>query len=185
MLYASPVDRATGMIGDFGLTLYLGQNPQVKSMLVQTLAIDQELFAALRIGMPFSVLANQAAETMRRQGLFSALESPTDPTGTNIGHTIPASDSGWKPDEWAIFRQGNWAKTKDMISHKRVFINRSESSTILSDMAHTLEPRPQSFDHPDLPTVWFHNIVVWRDGQKQLLSGFDDLFSLAGMGYMK
>jgi len=182
--YASPVDRATGMIGDMCVMLYFGSNTDIQAHLAAALQLDYDVFEQLRAGMKLSEVADLTYQLLAARGYVNTVASPNDPTGTNIGHALPASDTGWSAEERAIFEKGDWNATKDMISRKRLFLNTSEHTRIPPNFAHTIEPRPELPNRPDLPASPYHTIVIWRDGHKQLITGFDGLFRLAGMDYM-
>ena len=179
--YASPVDRETGMIGDFGITLYFGRKREIHDMIHKTLAIDRAVFEKLTVGMPLSRVATLALEQIRVAGFSNSIVSLNDTQGTNIGHTLPASDTGWDAAEQGIISGSDWQRAVEVISAKRLFINTTERAEIVPNMAHTLEPRPMIPDRPDLPMINLHTIVIWRGGTKKWVCGFEDLFALAGM----
>src|SRR6266702_1882195 len=52
--YASPVDKRTGILGDFGVTLYFGNKSDIKKLLKMCLTLDQEIFQSAQIGMKIS-----------------------------------------------------------------------------------------------------------------------------------
>jgi len=116
---------------------------------------------------------------------MSDLASPSDPTGTNTGHTIPATFENWKYDEISLLKSATWVDASTMISKKRKFINAKEELLIKKGTAFTIEPRPVIPNNPDIPMVWFHTIALFKqDSTKELLTGFDKLFTLTGMDYM-
>lgn len=182
--YASPVDRTSGLIGDFSITLYFGDNADIHSLLKQTLDMDIALYKKLKVGMEYATLAKECAKYMEKHNMYNAIASVNDPAGTNIGHTIPASEKGWSQAELKIFKAGDWEAISNLISRKRLFISTLEHTRITETCAHTVEPRPLVIDRPDLPMVNFHTMVVWQGGHKQLVTCFGDLFRLAGMDYM-
>jgi hypothetical protein len=184
MAYASPVDRATGMIGDFGVMLYFGKDPDVQQHLVRCLRLNQEIAKRTNPGMRLSDVAHLANDLMEERGLSNTVFSMNDPTGTNIGHTLPAAYEGWNDDEKAILDSGGWDAAKDMISRKRLFVSMAEEATIKPGMAFTVEPRPQSIDRPDIPMVAYHTILAFEPNHKHFLTDFDELFVIAGMDYM-
>lgn len=187
MLYASPVNKDYGIIGDFGLTLYLGKKPEIIEHLEKAFHLVQEIFEYIETGMKFSDIARCAHQQMNEQGLYSDLLSPTDPAGTNIGHTIPAVFEGWNDHEDKIIKStdSTWDEVKKVISKKRIFVNEIESLTVKPGMAFTIEPRPKIVNNPNIPMVWFHTIVIInKEGKKELVTGFDELFKLTGMDYM-
>ncbi|MBU2632480.1 hypothetical protein KKG52_02080 [Patescibacteria group bacterium] len=91
MIYASPVDRKTGIIGDFEMTLYFGKNPQIAGLLKTNLEIIKELFVFAKIGMSLSEITKKGLLIIKEKGLSNNVLSINDPTSTNIGHTIPFS----------------------------------------------------------------------------------------------
>jgi hypothetical protein len=179
--YASPVDRQTGMIGDFGILLYFGRNEAVAELFRRTLTIDAQVFEQLEVGMTFAEVANQTLTGIARAGMANTIASTSDSAGTNIGHTLPAADTGWSEAEKSVIAGADWEKAAALISSRRQFLNILEETTITPTMAHTLEPRPGVPGRLDLPMVNLHTAVIWRDGKKQHLTDFDELFELAGM----
>lgn len=184
-LYASPVDKKTGIIGDFGLTLYFGKNKKIQNHLKNCLKINQEIFNFATIGIRFSKLYAFTKNLLKSKGFVSDLLSVSDPTKTNIGHTIPAVLEDWSGNELKIFKQKKWNKILNVISKKRVFINSAENLGIKNGMAFTIEPRPQIVGNYQIPAVYFHTIAIFREnGEKELLTDFDEIFRLVGMDYM-
>ena len=186
-VYASPVDRETGMIGDFGMTLYFGDNPDVVNHLKLCLQLDRELYNHIKIGMPFKEIYNYAQRLWHDYGFVNEIVSTSDPTGTNLGHTIPASYEDWTPHELNLLQQGNanYESLKNMISKKRKFINSIETLPVQAGMAFTNEARPTVKDHPDIPMVSFHTIIMVKpDGSMEFITQFEDIFKLVGMNYM-
>lgn len=185
MVYASPVHRATHMIGDFEMMLYFGNKQTIKDHFRKTLGLDWELFESVQVGMTIGDVARTADELFIKYGLANNVVSLNDPTGTNVGHTIPATDAEWTQNEQSIFDGNDWDKIKDVIAKKRRFVNKSEDLVIQPGLAFTIEPRPIVPDQPDIPLASFHTtVVIHPDGRKEWLTDFDQLFRLAGMDYM-
>lgn len=185
--YASPVDKEAGIIGDFGLTIYLGNNSSIIDHLKKCWEINLEIFEFIQVGMKFSEVYKFAEKIIAKYGLSNQIVSSTDPVGQNIGHTIPASYFEWSKEEKLIIENGisDWEPVKNMISKKRVFINSIEDMVYQTGMAVTLEPRLTSINNPSIPMSSFHTIVVINpDGSKELLSNFEEIFKLVGMTYM-
>ncbi len=185
MVYASPVDRTTHTIGDFEMMLYFGDNTAVQDHFRKTLELDKKLFDQVEIGMTLGEVAKMADKLMSKFGLSNNVVSLNDPTGTNIGHTIPATDADWTKEEKSTFGQDDWNKTKDVIAKKRRFVNKSEDLKIQPGLAFTIEPRPIATGHPEIPMASFHTTaVVHSDGRKEWLTNFDELFKIADMDEM-
>jgi len=186
--YASPVDNVTGIIGDFGITLYFGNNADMKQLLKTCLRINQDTFQFAKIGMRISEVTIFAEKQMDKYGMTNQIISYSDKTLKNIGHSIPATNEGWTDKEKKILSVGlkNWISAKDVISKKRFFVNAKEQIKIKPGVAFTIEPRPKVIDKPNLPSsLNYHTIAIFKEnGEKELLTNFDDLFTLAGMSYM-
>jgi len=184
-VYASPVDKATGMIGDWGMTIYFGNNPDIIEHLKQCLYLNHQVLDYAKVDMSFADLTTYAVNLFTQQGLSNQITSITDTAGVNIGHTVPASYEQWTPNEYEIFESNDWEKTVKMISKKRKFLNTSEPLLIHNGMAFTIEQRLTRPDRPLIPMSSFHTIAVFHPGgRKELLTNFDDIFKLTGMSYM-
>ncbi len=188
-LYVGPVDRASGMIGDFGMTLYFGQDIKIINHLISSYKAIKETFEGLHEGMQLKDAASLGHDILMKKGLLSNLVSTSDPAGSNIGHTIPFTESEITPDERLLIRNfqpgASWQLVSDVLSKRRKFLNNLESLPISRGLAFTIEPRPQSTTDITVPMAYFHTIAVFHeDGRKELLTGFDEVFKLAGMNYM-
>lgn len=187
-IYASPIAKETGLIGDFGMTLYFGKNEKIKQHIRKAYRIVFQLFNQIEVGMQLSNITGRGKELLAKENLFSELASPSDPTGTNIGHTIPFSYEGPTEEEQKTINGADkdWSHLKELIRAKRKFLNEIETFSVKPGMAFTLEPRPQSVSDPKPPMVWFHSLVLIDEkGKKQLLTNFAKIFSLIGMEYLQ
>lgn len=185
LVYASPVDKKTGIIGDFGLTLYFGKNKKLQNHLKNCLRITHQVFYHVKIGMRFSDLNNLIQKLLKSKGLVNNISSSSDIVGTNIGHTIPTSYKDWDKDELMILNKNDWSKITNIISKKRVFINAKQKSKIKKGMSFTIEPRPYMINDQKIPIVMFHTIVLIKhNNKKELLTNFDEIFRLIKMDYM-
>jgi hypothetical protein len=182
--YASPVDRATGIIGDFGVTLYWGKDQEVQEHLAGCLELDQAVAQGVAPDMKLSQVTQRCEELLKARGWRNTVLSLNDPTGVNIGHTIPAVAEGWSAEERAIIDGGSWEQAAKLISSGRLFMNLVEEARAEEVVAFTIEPRPSVDGRPDLPGTAYHTICVVESGQKRLVTNFDELFELVGMDYM-
>lgn len=183
--YCSPVHKKSGIIGDFGASFYLGRDQHIQEHLISCLQMDRQIFEYAQIGMTFSEVNNYTLSLFDKRKLSIKLGSITDPAGTNIGHTVPATCEDWQQEEMDIINNSgdSWQGTCNLISRKRRFVNAIENLKITPGMAFTIEPRPRN---QSLPMVSYHCIGVFQsDGTKELLTNFDTLFDLTGMQYMR
>ncbi len=183
-VYASPVDRQTGIIGDFGMTIYLGQSSGYINHLKNCMRMNLEIFNQVAVGMTMKEVAQLAGGLFIANNLTNNVTSVTDPAGVNIGHTVPASYEDWTVDEIKAIQSmpDKWQKT---ISSKRVFVSGKESFEINPGTAFTLEPRLTVYQNTKTPMSSFHTIIVFNpDGSKELLTNFSEIFTGIGMDYM-
>lgn len=181
-VYCSPVERKTGIIGDFGMTFYLGKDSEIISHLIKCREINRQIFERLKVSMKFREIFDIATGIIENSGLRNDVLSVTSPDSVNvIGHTIPGVDEEFTVDEKRIL-QNAWNRACDMISKKRRFVGSDEHTAIKLPSAFTIEPRVKS---DTKPMVSYHTIAAFHEnGRKELLENFDDIFRLTGMNYM-
>ncbi|MEK9175998.1 MAG: hypothetical protein AAB520_00990 [Patescibacteria group bacterium] len=187
LLYSSPVDKKSGIIGDFEMTLYFGKNKIIKNQLKTNLGIIYKIFEDTREGIKLSDICLCGTKLLKKNKFVNIVYSVLDPTTTNLGHTIPFSYENMTSQEIRILKSGNknWERAYTMISKKRKFVNRIESLKLKSPMAVTIEPRSKIKNKKDSPLVAFHGIMLFKEnGENELLTNFDKIFKLAGMNYM-
>jgi hypothetical protein len=156
----------------------------LQTHLANCLKMNRLLARGVEADMPLGEFARRSDEQIHAGGLTNNVSSITDPTGVNIGHTIPAVTQGWNAAERAVFDQGDWTAAAELISHRRGWVNAVETMTAGEAVAFTVEPRLSVPARPGLPMATFHTIVIVEGGRKQFLAGFDELFELVGMDYM-
>jgi hypothetical protein len=184
-VYASPVDKKTGIIGDFGMTIYFGKNKLIQKYLSICYGINKKIYEFIKVGMPFSEIYKFAEEIIKKHGLYNKITSITDPAATNIGHTIPPPSSSWEKNEQIIFESEQIKDIKKIVSSKRKFVSSIEKFKIQGDMSITIEPRPRVCNKPEIPMISYHNICVINKNERiELLTDFEKIFQLVGMDYM-
>lgn len=185
-LYTSIVDKRTGVIGDFGTTIYLGSDKKVQLHLKTCLNLEREIFELTRIGMTLAEIFVIAQKLMSARNMTNNIASVSDPTGTNIGHTVVGTGEAYTPSQKKVLKNGdqNWLAVCDMIRKKRNFLNNADKTELKANMGITIEPRPQSISNPSLPVAWFHTIALYAEEKKEQLTNFENLFQMAGMHYM-
>ena len=184
-VYASPVDRKTGIIGDAGLTLYNGTDPTVQQHLKTCFDINKLVATRVEVGITFSDVYNLTMRLAEEHGLINEVVSITDPRGANIGHTIPPGFAQWSKKEQEIVAKGTWQEILDIIRRKRLYVNGYEKTKLAPGTSITIEPRLNSIPDPNLPQASFHTTLqVGKNGKVRLLTDFDELFKLFGMDYM-
>lgn len=187
VLYASMVNRK-GIIGDFGVTLYLGRDKNIRSHFKNTLDLQKKIFSYAKIGLSFKKLYIYANKLFAKRELSNDWwVNITDPSGKNMGHTAPFIYERINGQEKQILKSANknWQKVADMISKKRIFVSPAVGFTIREGAAFSIEPRLRPLNNQHLPIVWFHTIAAFgKNGKKELITDFDKIFKLVGMDYM-
>ncbi len=178
IVYCSPVNMKTSMIGDTGLTLYTGENLEIQAHIRN--CYDAMLAAAdlAQVGMRFNDLYTLAMKTFVDHGLtIGWMTTEHDATkGVNLGHTIPGSYGEPLPS-------GDFEETKEAIRSRRIYINPVELFEIPETCAFTFESRLTDMSLTQ-PNVFFHMVVSFSGGERKTITGFDGIFGDIGMKYM-
>lgn len=176
-LYASPIHRPTHLIGDFGLTLYRGGNPELAAHCEKVLATTLAIARNTNPGMSFKSIYNMAMDMGQSVGLTNSMASIADKTGTNIGHTIPLSYAS-DPTHGMVGKAQNFDDLCWTLSAGRKFVNAQELQRVEDNMAFTIEPR---FSSSKMPNIWFHLTVVFENGVQSICHGFKPIMQRFSM----
>jgi len=188
ILYASPVWATSGIIGDWGATLYRGKDTAIQQHLVNCLEAVEEMSEYAQVGMQLGDMSRFADTMLKKRGLASdrvVLTSKTDVTGINCGHTIPWTDSPPTAEEARVLESGAQRAINQLISSKRVFINANETMVIPKTIVFTSELRLESTKDPQLPNGYFHMLVSFLEGEKTIAADFNAFFKAMGMDYIR
>lgn len=186
IIYASPVDRLTGIIGDWGGTIYRGSDLSVRAHFQNCLATMEQVLERIASGIQFREIHDITQSIFEKRHLTNRRTVTwTDESGTNLGHTIPWSYIDPTENETVLIQGDNFDSLKDLISHKRIYVNRQETFVIPETIAFTLEARLEDLENQNLPNVFLHYIVTFKSGVKEVLANFNTVFEAAGMDYIK
>lgn len=177
-IYASPVHRETGIIGDVGISLYRGSDRALREHLRRVYSVTLEIIDGIESGMTLGEVARFADEITKRAGLENQVHSVSDASGVNIGHTIPWSGRSISPTDRMVLENGSASERAGLVSNARRFVNPLESSQLVDFEAFTIEPRLSA---PGLPTVGFHFVVGFESGKKRVITEFEPLVDLFEM----
>ena len=180
IVYLSPVDKKTGMIGDIGFTIYNGESEEIKQHIKKCFNTTLAVAEHAQVGMKFSELYEFAMKQFTNEvKIIGWMTTTSDPLkGINLGHTVPGSYTGdFSPSE-------SFNEVKKEITTKRIYINIAESFEIPETCAFTVEARLADDNKPHLPNVFFHFIVTFSKGEKKILKNFEDIFKIAKMDYI-
>ena len=177
MFYLSPIDRATGMIGDIGCSMYRGDDPKIRDHIRVCHDGVHAVCENAEVGMRFCDQYTFAMDLFHKNGKKVGWMTTThDPLKVNLGHTIP----GLLGDE---LPQNSFESLKEAICSRRVYTNAEEQFQIPPTCAFTLEARLTDLEEK-LPNIFFHFTVTFSEGEKHILGDFDDIFRVVGMDYM-
>lgn len=178
-VYASPVNKAAGIIGDFGLTIYRGKNPKIIAHLNACLEIVQKTAEYAQVGMELREVHNHCQNLMAGKDFNSKrMLALNDKTKNNIGHTIPWTHEVATKEESEIIKGEDLEKLKNLISSKRLYLNQRETFKIPPTIAFTAEPRMENNNNP---LASFHVIIAFREGKKEIFGNFNPVFQALKM----
>jgi hypothetical protein len=80
-----------------------------------------------------------------------------------------------------VIENRDFNELKDLISRKRINVNRFERFKIPTNIAFTCEARLEDSNNPSLPLVFFHLVVTFKEGKKKILADFNSIFEAVGM----
>lgn len=183
-VYASHVDKESGIFGDFGLTLYAGKESEIIDHLKKVYQINHQIVALVKPGIKVKHLYQQANRIFQKAGLINKVFSTTDPAGVDIGHSVPGTIRPYSKEELKVFQGKDWSKACQIISKKRIFINQKKDYVLKSGDCFTLEPSLIDPQRPNLPRVLFHTIIIIKENGCEIMENFKEIFHATGMDYM-
>lgn len=183
--YCSPIDKTRGIIGDFAVTLYGGDDQKTIEHIKKSLAVTKKIADYAKIGMSISEVNQFGLSLFDKFKLKNLDCSITDSMNINIGHTVPWTYEVMNREERSILNGGNWNELKDMISSKRKFVNGSQELKIQENMIFTVEPKLKSAFDPSIPAATFHMLVVFKGSDKTIVSNFGEIFKEWDMNYLE
>jgi hypothetical protein len=185
-IYLSPVDRSSGMIGDYGFTFYRGTNRRIRNLLRKALEITEDVAEYASVGMQLKGICEFTEKQLTKHGLQQGrMLLMNDPTGLNFGHTVPWSYEHPTPKEQAAITNAAMPELKNAISRRRLYINRQETFALPETCAFTIEPRVVAMHNGRPELFYFHIIVTFREGKKYVAANFNTLFEALGMDYIR
>ncbi len=182
-VYASPVDKS-GIIGDFGMTLYAGKDSDLINHFKKMHKITLKVAGMIKCGLKVKEFYRQALDIFEENNVSNTTLSITDLTKINIGHNIPGTIKPFSAKEKKTIKGLNMKKISNLISEKRIFINKKENYIFKVNDCFTVEPQLINNKNTGLPVILFHVIVVVAKGKVKILENFKKIFKSVGMDYM-
>jgi len=167
-LFCSPVYIPTGIICDFGVTLYFGKNKEIIEHFKNTHDAVLEMFNAISDSHTINEFFQKCQNIFLKHKLKNyATVSRTDPTIYNLGHSLPSIDNINKTN-------GLTGEQRELISTSRKFINSETEWEFFNDVQFTIEPQLSSIDNPKLPRIVYHYIANKdKDGKLEICNDVD------------
>jgi len=185
-IYASPINKLSGIIGDFGMTIYKGSNAKIIEHIKSCLDLTEKTAEYAQVGMEFREIYDYCQKLMKEKGLNNErMITYTDKVGTNIGHTVPWSYKDPNLEEKQTLEGNSFEKVRELISTQRVHLNSKERFKIPPTIAFTIEPRAENSFLPGLPMSSFHTILTFSEGKKEILGNFNPIFQAVKMDFIK
>jgi hypothetical protein len=180
IVYLSPVDVKTGMLGDIAFTIYNGNEEEIKNHIRKCYKAILKVAKHAEVGMKFSDLYKYAINSFADEfKIIGEMTTNSDPNkGDNLGHTIPGSF------EQDLILGNSFEEVRDTLRTKRIYINEVENFEIRETCAFTLEARLEDSNKPELPKIYFHFIVCFDKGEKTILENFENIFKAVNMDYI-
>lgn len=180
IIYLSPVDVKTKMIGDIGFTIYHGNDEKIKQHIKKCYEVTRLIAEHAEVGMKFSDLYLFATDLFKKDFKIVGWMTTTSDAnlGINLGHTIPGSL------EENLNFGNSFEEVREIIKNNRIYINQVENFIIPETCAFTVEARLADINNPELPNVFFHFIVCFNKGKKMILENFENIFKTVNMDYI-
>lgn len=177
-IYCSPAHKHNAVFGDIGITLYAGDDNKISNHLHKALNSLKEIATFTEISREFREICAHAQTVFKQNNVNNdrALLLTTDKDEFNLGHTVPFTHELPSIEEQAIIDSGNFEDIRDLISHKRIYLGPEETFKITENCAFTVEARLEDNDDPTCPNNFYHLIVSFRDGQKQIHDMYTPIF---------
>ena len=184
-VYVSPV-HSNGAIGDLGFSFYRGIDKNTRDHLKNCLEAIEDVADHASVGLQFRELYQFAQKRFAERNITHKwITTNLNISGNSIGHTVPWSYELPTADEYKIIKAGQMDELKDVISHKRLYLDADETFVIPGTVAFTVESQLGSRLDSNLPNTFFHTIVTFNNGKKQVLANFNSIFDKLKIDYMR
>jgi hypothetical protein len=169
--YCSPIHIPDGMPGDFGITLYFGNDSNVRSQFRAALAVTRQLISEITPGTMARTLFRRSEILFADVGMRNNVVSVTDSVPVDLGHSLPRVQ---------LPELGNNRQLKESakraVEKGRLFISESTDWPLSDVMQFTIEPNLVSVNDLRLPQVSPHYAVSVRDRRVRICDECDALF---------
>jgi len=171
--YCSCISRTTGKLGDFDLTLYFGDDPQLKTHYRNCFNATAQLLHSISPADTSHALFMRAEEIFAQANLRLSTTSITAVTPAVLGHTFPVLPQSILDTAPTVLA----AEHKNLIRTARHFIDRVSDWSLADGLQFTVEPQLRSALDPALPKISFHYLAQVKDGQVQICRDIDELIT--------
>lgn len=152
--YCSPVNTASGMPGDFAITLYFGDNKHIRQHFHRTYQAVHEILTGIPSKASSGELFRHSTDIFDRWNLRNCVISYTDTVFLDLGHTFPALST------FDTLTRKLEPAEQDFIRRGRKFINNESDWPLNSHGQFTVEPQLIDVGDAELPQVTYHYVVT-------------------------
>lgn len=167
-VYCSPISKLDGVPGDFAVTLYFGQNADIRLHFLTAHRAVGELLESIKPEQTSIAIFNNSQAIFEKHQLQNTVISISDTTPLDLGHTFPRVD----PNELSHQMTDD---QKNSIRRGRLFLNATSEWQLTEDLQFTIEPQLRSINHSELPQITFHYLARKKNGSIELQNDVEKL----------
>jgi hypothetical protein len=168
--YCSPIDLASRVPADFGLTLYFGKRESIRKHFARVVQLSHAVLNSIEAHTTCWSLIERAKPLFDDAGVRSNVASVTDVVPLDLGHSLPQVPAALLGDDRELT-----PAAKDFVKDNRLFISESKDWSLSSAERMTIEPSLVSASDATLPQVSPHYVVCISAGRVTLLTEGDSL----------
>lgn len=174
--YCSPVHRASGLAGDFAVTLYFGRRPDLLAHFRRAFSVTRALLGEIGEATRSRALLDRSQALFGEAGLQNTIASVTDSVPLDLGHSLPRLDGSRAEAP----RELDAATIAELRAGRR-FVSTSVDWLLAAAGQVTIEPQLVAADRTDLPQVSFHYVAVTSARPVTILRECDTLLERFGL----
>jgi len=168
--YCSPVNFEYGEPGDLAITLYFGQNEQIRNHFIKTYKATQEVINILPLVKDSNELFIASQKIFNSYRVRNCVVSKTDTLPLDLGHTYPKVLR-------ELFETPLTEENCLAISKARQFINPTSAWNFEENLQFTIEPQLVSLDDPTLPQISYHYLISKKQDDFFICNDVDTLLA--------
>jgi hypothetical protein len=173
--YCSPVDIGTGLAGDFGVTLYFGNDGRIVRHFQRCMEATGEIVSSIKRDSRSGAVCRQAQEILAGYHLEMYIRSQTNFSEVDLGHSLPKVPVGMIKDRELTSNGIEYARVN------RRFLSAGSDWELADGEQVTIEPSAISSKDRSLPQVSPHIVVGAAGDRLQVLDECTPLMKQFGL----